>query len=70
MQEVLYTQNGVVPDNRNIQEKYKDQVPNDPSGEPIMMLSPQEVANLYYIDFGHIDMREFTKEWNRKISNK
>ena len=70
MQEILHTKNGIVPVSRSIEEKYMDQAAKDPSGEPMLMLSPKEIANLYYIDYDNFDMRAFTKEWNRKISNK
>ncbi len=68
MQDILHTRNGIVPVNGATQAKFKGQAPLDPAGEPMLMLSPEEIANLYYINYGEFDMRAFTKEWNRTIT--
>jgi putative spermidine/putrescine transport system substrate-binding protein len=68
MQEILHTKNGIVPTNEKIQEKYAGSPKTDPSGEPFLMLSPKQIANLYYMDYSNFKMQEWTKKWNRMVA--
>ena len=68
MQEILHTKNGVVPVNEKVQEKYSGSPKVDSSGVPFLMLSPQQIANLYFIDYSNFNMQEWTKKWNRTVA--
>ena len=48
MQEILHTRNGIVPTNPKVQIKYSDEPRLDSNGVPFLMLSPDQIANLYY----------------------
>ncbi len=68
MQEILHTKNGIVPTNKKVQVKYADKPKLDADGFPFLLLSPEDVANLYYIDWANFNMSEWTKKWNRMIA--
>ena len=68
MQEILHTKNGIVPVNERVQNKYSGSPKKDKSGEPFLMLSPQQIANLYYMDYSNFSMQEWTKKWNRAVA--
>ena len=68
MQEILHTRNGIVPVNQKVQEKYSGSPKVDSSGEPFLLLSPQQIANLYSMDYSNFSMREWTKKWNRIVA--
>ena len=68
MQEILHTKNGIVPVNEKVQNKYSGSPKTDKSGEPFLMLSPQQIANLYYMDYSNFSMQEWTKKWNRAVA--
>ena len=40
----------------------------DADGFPFLLLSPEDVANLYYIDWANFNMSEWTKKWNRAVA--
>ena len=67
MQEILHTKNGVVPTNSNIQLKYADSPKLDADGIPFLLLSPEQVGNLYYMDWTGFSMKDWTKKWNRMV---
>ncbi len=67
MQTILHTKNGIVPTNKVVQEKYAGDPKLDACGEPFLLLSPEEIANLYYVDFTGFDMRDWTAQWNRIV---
>lgn len=68
MQEILHTRNGIVPVNQKVQEKYSGSPKVDSSGAPFLLLSPQQIANLYYMDYSNFSMQEWTKKWNRIVA--
>ena len=69
MQEVLHTRNGIVPTNGKVQVKYSGQPKLDSSGVPFLMLSPDQIANLYYMDMSAFDMKDWTRKWNRTVAS-
>ena len=68
MQEILHTKNGIVPTNRKVQVKYADQPKLDAAGEPFLLLSPDQIANLYYMDWSDFSMKDWTRKWNRTVA--
>ena len=68
MQEILHTKNGIVPTNRKVQVKYSGQPKLDSDGAPFLLLSPDQISNLYYMDWSNFDMKEWTKKWNRIVA--
>ena len=68
MQEVLHTKNGIVPTNGKVQAKYSGQAKLDSSGVPFLMLAPEQIANLYYMDMSAFDMKDWTRKWNRVVA--
>ena len=68
MQEVLHTKNGIVPTNGKVQAKYSGQAKLDSSGVPFLMLAPEQIANLYYMDMSAFDMKDWTRKWNRIVA--
>ena len=69
MQEILHTKNGVVPTNGKVQVKYSGQPKLDSSGVPFLMLSPDQIANLYYMDMSAFNMKDWTRKWNRIVAS-
>ena len=69
MQEILHTKNGIVPTNGKVQVKYSGQPKLDSSGVPFLMLSPDQIANLYYMDMSAFDMKDWTRKWNRTVAS-
>ena len=69
MQEVLHTKNGIVPTNGKVQAKYSDKAKLDSSGVPFLMLAPEQIANLYYMDMSAFDMKDWTRKWNRVVAS-
>ena len=69
MQEVLHTKNGIVPTNGKVQAKYADKAKLDSSGVPFLMLAPEQIANLYYMDMSAFDMKDWTRKWNRVVAS-
>ena len=69
MQEILHTKNGIVPTNRKVQAKYSGSPKLDSTGVPFLMLAPEQIANLYYMDMTAFDMREWTRKWNRIVAS-
>ncbi len=69
MQEILHTRNGIVPTNSKVQAKYSGSPKLDSSGVPFLMLAPEQVANLYYLDLSSFDMKEWTRKWNRVVAS-
>ena len=68
MQELLHVKNGIVPPNQNIQSKYADKAKLDASGVPFLMMNPEQIANVYLIDYAEVDLKAWTKKWNRKVA--
>lgn len=68
MQEILHTKNGIVPTNSKIQVKYADKPKVDAVGDPFLLLSPDQIANLYYMDWTNFNMSDWTKKWNRSVA--
>ena len=70
MQELLHVKNGIVPTNTKIQEKYSDpsKLKRDISGEPFLLMKPEEIANLYYMDWSNFNMKDWTRKWNRTVA--
>ena len=69
MQEILHTRNGIVPTNSKVQVKYSGQPKLDSSGVPFLMLAPEQIANLYYMDMSAFDMKDWTRKWNRVVAS-
>ena len=69
MQEVLHTKNGIVPTNGKVQAKYSGKAKLDSSGVPFLMLAPEQIANLYYMDMSAFDMKDWTRKWNRVVAS-
>ena len=69
MQEVLHTKNGIVPTNGKVQAKYSGQAKLDSSGVPFLMLAPEQIANLYYMDMSAFNMKDWTRKWNRVVAS-
>ena len=69
MQEVLHTKNGIVPTNRKVQVKYSGDPKLDSTGVPFLMLSPDQIANLYYMDWSGFSMKDWTRKWNRIVAS-
>ena len=69
MQEVLHTKNGIVPTNGKVQAKYSDKAKLDSSGVPFLMLAPEQIANLYYMDMSAFNMKDWTRKWNRVVAS-
>ena len=69
MQEILHTRNGIVPTNSKVQVKYSGQPKLDSSGVPFLMLAPEQIANLYYMDMSAFDMKDWTRKWNRTVAS-
>ena len=70
MQEILHTRNGIVPANRKVQIKYAGNPKLDSSGVPFLMLAPEQIANLYYMDMSAFDMRDWSRQWNRIVGSR
>ncbi len=70
MQEILHTGNGVVPTNRRVQIKYSGSPKLDSSGVPFLMLAPEQIADLYYMDMSVLDMRDWVRKWNRIVGSR
>ena len=70
MQEILHTRNGVVPANRRVQIKYAGNPKLDSSGVPFLMLAPEQIADLYYMDMSAFDMRDWSRQWNRIVGSR
>jgi hypothetical protein len=68
MQAILHTKNGVVPTNKVVQAKYAATPKLDACGNPFLLLSPEEIGNLYSIDYNRFDMKKLTNQWNRVIA--
>lgn len=70
MQELLHVKNGIVPPNRNVQEKYSDpaKLKRDASGTPFLLMKPSEISNLYQIDWSDFSMKQWTRKWNRTVA--
>ena len=69
MQEILHTKNGIVPTNSKVQVKYSGQPKLDSSGVPFLMLAPEQIANLYYMDMSAFNMKDWTRKWNRTVAS-
>ena len=69
MQEVLHTRNGIVPTNSKVQVKYSGKPKLDSTGVPFLMLSPDQIANLYYMDMSAFSMKDWTRKWNRIVAS-
>ena len=69
MQEILHTKNGIVPTNSKVQVKYSGSPKLDSSGVPFLMLAPEQIANLYYMDMSAFDMKDWTRKWNRTVAS-
>ena len=69
MQEILHTKNGIVPTNRKVQVKYSGEPKLDSTGVPFLMLSPDQIANLYYMDWSGFSMKDWTRKWNRVVAS-
>ena len=69
MQEVLHTKNGIVPTNGKVQARYSDKAKLDSSGVPFLMLAPEQIANLYYMDMSAFNMKDWTRKWNRVVAS-
>ena len=67
MQTILHTKNGVVPTNVEVQKQFAGSPKLDACGSPFLLMSPEEIANLYYIDYSKFDMSELTNQWNRTV---
>jgi hypothetical protein len=48
--------------------KYADQPKLDAEGAPFLLLSPEQIGNLYYMDWSNFNMSEWTKKWNRSVA--
>ncbi len=70
MQEILHTKNGIVPTNRKVQVKYAGSPKRDSSGVPFLMLAPEQIANLYYMDMSAFDMKHWVRKWNRIVGSR
>lgn len=70
MQELLHVKNGIVPPNRDIQEKYSDpsKLKRDANGTPFLLMKPSEIDNLYQIDWSNFNMKDWTRKWNRQVA--
>ena len=70
MQELLHVKNGIVPPNKNIQEKYSDpaKLKLDATGTPFLMMKPSEIDNLYQLDWSAFDVKGWTRKWNRTVA--
>ncbi len=68
MQEVLHTKNGIVPTNGIVQNKYKGDPKRDAAGDPFLLLAPEQIANLYYMDWDGFKMTDWSKKWNRMVA--
>ena len=68
MQEILHTRNGIVPTNKKVQSKYAANVKLDAAGDPFLLMSPEEISNLYYIDWSNFRMKDWTDKWNRSVA--
>ena len=68
MQEILHTKNGIVPTNRKVQIKYSGKPKLDATGVPFFMLSPDQIANLYYMDMSALNLEDWTRKWNRVVA--
>ena len=69
MQEVLHTRNGIVPTNGKVQVKYSGKPKLDSTGVPFLLLSPEQIANLYYMDMSAFSMKDWTRKWNRIVAS-
>ena len=69
MQEILHTRNGIVPTNAKVQVKYAGSPKLDSTGVPFLMLAPEQIANLYYMDMSAFDMKDWTRKWNRIVAS-
>jgi putative spermidine/putrescine transport system substrate-binding protein len=69
MQEVLHTKNGIVPTSTNIQNKYSDpsMLKSDSTGVPFLLMKPADIAGLYRMDSDKVDLKDWTRKWNRTI---
>lgn len=68
MQEILHTKNGIVPTNKKVQQKYSGEPKLDVDGQPFLLLSPEEIGNLYYMDWSDFNMKDWTRKWNRTVA--
>lgn len=70
MQETLHITNGVVPTNRHVQMKHSGSPKLDSSGVPFLMLAPEQIADLYYMDMSAFDMSDWVRQWNRIVGSR
>ena len=70
MQEILHTDNGVVPVNRKVQIRHSGNPKLDSSGVPFLMLEPAQIADLYYMDMSDLDMSDWVRKWNRIVGSR
>ena len=70
MQTLLHVKNGIVPTNVKVQEKYSapSKLKRDISGEPFLLMKPEEIANLYHIDWSKFDQKQWTRKWNLAVA--
>ena len=58
-----------LPPTATCRPKYFDKAKLDSSGVPFLMLAPEQIASLYYIDMSAFDMKDWTRKWHRTVGS-
>ncbi len=56
-------------DNRRVDALSRVERPKrDAAGDPFLLLSPEQIGNLYFMDWEGFKMTDWTKKWNRTVA--
>ena len=64
VQTQLLIRNAIVPVNSKSQAANID----NPDLKPWMLLTPDEISSMYYVDFSKVDVKSWTRKWNRMVA--
>ena len=64
-QEEWYNTSGIVPVNNATLKKVSGSPLLDKMGNPALILDPAELANGYFVDYSHYDVKKWNEEFNR-----
>lgn len=64
VQTQLLIRNAIVPVNKMSQAANVD----NPDLKPWMLLTPDEISNMYVVDFSKVNIKKWTRKWNRMVT--
>jgi spermidine/putrescine-binding protein len=64
-QEEWYNTSGIVPVNNTTLKKVSSSPVRGKDGNPALILDAEELANAYYVDYSHYDVKAWNEEFNR-----